>query len=551
MKKSYQLIILVLIIITIILFKLTGNKVDPIWAELENLDYSKIKTIEKSEQELQLLFNNFHHRDSLNTVNALKLIGTPYVPIMEFSKYKKYVDALKKEHRIVLSGVEGGGSTTLVEKIAKFVAVDDSRILNIKCSPQFDLIYHKRFIGEYINGEFKKGELLLFWEKCVAQPNKNFIVIFDDFDKINPETLFGPDLWENLSNKKYKLFVAGNEVVIPNNFYMISTTLSAVGSRILLHNEHFKRIGTNYFIEPNTIELALYLKRVKNKLKTKVNKEGIAVLKEKDQKKYNALINEKNVLEFLYLFKKTNQNIDSDISHNSQLAQWSNLRKLFLPEEKNEVIETFISHVNAISPNKTFNVESFNSIKYTFKNNGLLKGSSPLATSFKVFKEWGFLTEFVVAICFALITALISVYINSKRKKQITKFLTKSESIYTKFEHGDYNANQAIDKLSHLKLEIEQQTKKNKVSFPEAIFFYNSVRSKVNSIEIKKNINATFLILMDVFMEDGILSKSEYDKLITFLEKIKKAIPNDDYLRMSKEVNAIWEKCGESDTYTN
>jgi len=548
MHKAWKISIPFLIIISVFfLWKITRNQQDPIWTKLKNLQLSEIETLEKSPEKLQLLFEEFHGKKVSDSINAMGLINKPYVPIMEYSKFKKYIDALRKENRILISTVEGGGSTTLITRLAKFIAIDDARILNVKCAPKFDLINHIKYIGEDRDGNYKKGELLLFWEECLRHPDKKFIAVFDDFDVINPETLFGPDLWENLNNKKYKKFIAGEEVVIPDNFYMISSTLSAIGSRIQLHNEHFKRIGKNYYLKPNTIDLALSLERAKHKLESKINKKGKSSLNKKEQRQLKALNDKKNVLEYLYLFEKINHIIEDDISRTSQLAQWSDIRKLYLPEDREELIDIFITHVNAISPEKKFDRKNFNPIFYTFKNNGLLKGSNTLSTSFKVFKEWGFLTEFVVAICFALATALISVYLNSKRKRKVTKFLTRSEEIYTNFENRITDTDVTINKLYELKLEIEEHTKSNKISFPEAIFFYNSVRSKVNSIEITKNINATFLILMDVFLDDEVLSKNEYKKLTSFLNKIEHTIPKNDIKRMKDQVNQAWEEFGEKE----
>lgn len=544
MHKAWKIGIPLLIFLAAFgLWKITRNQQDPDWLRLKNLKPSQIRTLEKSPDKLQLLFEEFHGKEIADNNTAIELIAQPYVPIMEYSKFEKYIKVLKEENRILISTVEGGGSTTLVSRLAQFIAIDEARILNIKCVPQFDLIYHRKYIGEVKDDKFRKGELLLFWEECLRQPNKKFIAVLDDFDEINPETFFGPDLWENLNNKKYKKFISGEEIIIPDNFYMISTTLSAIGSRIQLHNEHFKRIGRNIYLKPNTIDLVLYLERSRNSINKKIKKKELVSLTEKKQS--NALNNSKNVLEYLYLFEKTNHIIEQDISKTSQLAQWSDIRKLYLPEDRNKLIETFISHVNSISPEKKFDKTSFQPIFYTLKNDGLLAGSSMLATSFKVFKEWGFLTEFVVAICFALVTALISLYLSSKRKRKVTKFLTKSEEIYMDFENRTLDTEVAINKLAELKLEIEEHTKGNKISFPEAIFFYNSVRSKVNSIEITKNINATFLILMDVFLDDEKLSKNEYDKLVAFLSKIEHNIPKNDMQRMKDQVNQAWEEFGE------
>ncbi|MEE9439092.1 MAG: hypothetical protein V3V14_08845 [Saprospiraceae bacterium] len=541
-----KIIIGVLVVLGLFgLWKITRNIVDPIWINLEQLDYSKIKTLDNSHNNIQSLFNDFHNNTIGKKTDAVELISDPYMPIMEFSKFELYIKALKNERRIVISGVSGNGATTLISKLAKFIAIDDLRITNLICTPQFDLIYNKELIGEKVDGKFRKGKLLKFWEECLAHPENKYIAIFDDIDKVNPETIFGSDLWENLFNPKYKQFINGEEVVIPDNFYMISSTLSAIGSRNQLHNEHFERIGRVYYLMPNTIEMALYLNRKKEKLNNKIAKNGIESLEKRDRIEIEVLNDKKNIIEYLYTFQKTNQIIEEKINKNCQLAQWSTLRKYYYPKDKEKLHNTFISHVNAFSPDMIFEKKDLNPVFYAIKNNGLMPKSNKLALWFKVFKEWGFLTEFVVAICFALITALLSIYFNTKRKKQVTIFLTRSETIYSNYENRELDSDAALFKLSELKGEIELHTKNNKISFPEAIFFHNSVRSKVNSIEISKNINATFLILMDVFLEDGILSKNEYTKLMSFLNKIENNIPKKDYFKMKETVIAAWDNFGD------
>ncbi|MEE9348573.1 MAG: hypothetical protein V3U80_00845 [Flavobacteriaceae bacterium] len=546
MSRFWKILIPILLVITILFWKVTRNKIDPIWSKIENLDLSKVETLEKSTKKLNVLYEEFHHKKPSHKSYGIDLISKPYVPIMEYSKFENFIRALNKEKYIIISGVEGGGSTTLVRTLAKFIAENDnSRILNVMCAPQFDLIYHKKYIGETINGKFHKGELLKFWEQCLANPDKKYIAIFDDLDKVNPETLLGPDVWAHLTSSNHKLVIGGKTIKIPDNYFMLSTTLSAVGSRVQLHNEHFKRIGKDYYLQPSYVELALYLDRVKKKLNKKVIENGISSLSKIAQKQHNSLNDKRQVLEFLYLFAMSNNIIEKDVSRSNQLAQWSSLRKLYLPKQRNDFINTFVSHVNAMHPDIKFDKNNFNPIFYTFKNNGLQKGSSSLALGFKVFKEWGFLTEFVVAICFALITALVGLYMSGKRKKKVTKFLIKSEEVYNDFETRKINPEEAVNRLDVLKVEIENHTRDNKISFPEAIFFYNSVRSKVNSIEITKNINTTFLVLMDVFLDDEELSLNEYEKLTTFLEKIKSTISESDFIVMKKQVDDAWNEFGD------
>lgn len=545
MKNLRNIIILALfLIIALVLWKVTREKVDPKWKVLKTLQAKNLKSLDNSRDDIQQLFEDFQTKKYLSPDTAYQLISTPFLPTMEFVKFEKYVKALEVEKRIIISSVTGAGSSTLIDRLAKFIAINSQNILSIKCAPQFDLIYHKKYIGQEVDGVFREGELLRFWRKCEENPEQKFIAIFDDFDKINPETLFGPFLWEKLSDDKHQVVINGKEVIIPKNFYMISSTLSGIGSRIKLHNEHFKRLGKRYFLAPSTKELSLFLASRYRKM---LKKEAKGELFDDESAEFEVLKNEEAIFQFLYLFEKSNEFIRTNFSPSFQLGQWNNLRKMYHPNKKEELFGVFIDHVNAISPEKKIKRSDFNSIEFSINNEGLLSGSSPLITGFKVFKDWGFLTEFVVAICFALITALISIYLNSKRKRKITKFLAKSEIIYSDFDSKEISADDAISGLNVLKNEIEEYTKTNKISFPEAIFFYNSIREKVNAIEITININSTFLMLMDIFLEDDILTKTEFGKLQSFLEKIRPNISKNDYIIMKAKVELTWQQYGENE----
>ena len=547
MLKFWKIMIPILVLILgFFLWKVTRQKIDPDWVAIQTINLDTVFSLEKSGDSLQILLEDFQGQKFKNKGLAIDLIDDPYVPIMEYKQFKSFIKILQADKRMIISTVEGGGTTTFIDRLSKFVAMDPNRILSLRCAPKFDLAYHRDYIGEYKNDRFIKGKLLKFWDRCNQNPDKKYIAIIDDFDKINPETLFGADLWENLGNGNNVTIINGEEVKFPDNFYMISTTQSAVGDRIHLHNEHFKRLGLDKYLPPSTITFALYLDGKRKKINKKIAKKGFDALNDKDKAAIKALNDTTDIKNFLYIFKKINQFIEKDISRNSQLGQWSNLRKLYQPKDREKFIDVFIHQVNALSPDKKFDRSSFKPIFYSIKNKGLLLGSSPLATGFKVFKEWGFLTEFVVGLSFALITAFISLYLTFKRKRKINKYLTRSEEIFMAFEQRETNTATAIEQLNILKLEIERNTKANNISFPEAIFFHNSIRSKVNAVEITKSINSTFLTLMDVFMDDGKLSRSEYDKLITFLLKIEYSIPKDDFKKMKEKVEKAWLEFGEN-----
>lgn len=534
-------------IIALIIFIYFGseNKIDPDWNSTYELIPPKVKTLIESEADLQSLLENFHNQQFKNQSLGYQLAADPFLPTMEFEKFKYFFDLLTKNKYVVFSSVTGTGSSTIIDRIANLVALDKERILKINCAPQFDLIYHKKYIFLEEDEKSKKGELLKFWDKCFEQPDKKFIAIIDNFDKINPETFFGPQIWEKLADQREKVFFNGEEINIPENFYMITTTLSGIGSRVQLNNEHFKRLGGLYFLPPSTTELALYLNDKKKELKSEIDSKGKSNIEVKKLREYEALNNKENMHKVIYFFEKANDLIYDEYSRGLQLGQWNNLRKLYIPEQFDEMVMTFVNHVNATNPEKKLTSDSFENFFYSFSHDGKLKGSNFISTSFEVFKAWGFFTEFVVAASFAIVTALFSAYYVNKRKKLINKYLSESENIYQKYVASHLHSGEALEELITLKKEIDQDAKNGKINYAEAIFFYNSIRDRTQAIEITRNINQSFMQLVETFLEDNVISKSEHKKLNSFLEKIKFKIPKDDYNRLKAEVKKVWNEHGE------
>ena len=138
--------------------------------------------------ELQELYHGIHEKDEFANISALGLISEPFLPTMELSKYQKHFHHLKTHRFALVAGVTGVGTTTLIERIAKLIVPKADHRMEIICAPQFDLILHKEYIGEVVNGQFQKGKLLKLWDRCLANPKETFLLVIDDFDKINPET---------------------------------------------------------------------------------------------------------------------------------------------------------------------------------------------------------------------------------------------------------------------------------------------------------------------------------------------------------------------------
>ena len=378
------------------------DKKDPLWARLDTDLRKDYQTLDKSIYQLDSLFQKFHELSaSPADSSAFKRIATPFLPTMEFKKFEQYVNLLKENQSLLISGVSGAGTSTLTNRLARFAATDLDNILEIYCAPQFDMEFYKRYIGERQMGNFRKGELLQFFDRCHANPEEKFVVFIDNLDKINPETFFGPLLWNKLDDPSFELNYNGEIVEIPDNFYLISVTHAGVSSKIELNNEHFRRLGNRNYLAPDRSELIIYLR---NKLKenqadlqrTDLN----AAEREELQKEVSSLTDTQHIKSFIYAFETINQYIEQRYSKNHRLGQWSGLRKFYLKEDFSRLFSGFVEHVNALKPDEVMRQEDLIPVRYALETKGLLKSTNFFAVQWKALEEKGFLTEFVVGFTF-------------------------------------------------------------------------------------------------------------------------------------------------------
>lgn len=534
--------ILSVIIVMFVVWSLEDQK-DLFWTELDNLITKDFEPISKNVLPLQKLYEDFQKQDFDNDSLAFQLISTPFVPTITLEKFKTYFDLIVHKKMVVLSSVSGSGMTTLTTRLSRLLASDSEKnLLKISCAPQFDLDYHKRYIGETINGIFQKGELLQFFDKCKKRPNEMFIVLIDNFDKINPETFFGPELWEKLSDPNYEVKMGGEIINFPNNFHLIAVTHSGISSKIELNNEHFSRLGGQYFIEPELPELILYLR---SRLKSTKAKLVTDPSNKKLQIEVAALSDSVNLKRFFYLFAKGNQMISEKYSRGHTLGQWSSLRKQYLPTQQKDLINTFVNHVNAFRPKTELRAEDFAPILYTIENDGYVKNTNFFSIQLKVLEEKGFLTEFIVGLSFLLITGLISWYFLRKRQKYIRTYTTRVHRLVEQFDAKELNYDNISKEIAQIRREVDDLVVNSKLNYTEATFFYNYMEHKLHHIEVAKSVNQSFLTLMETFLEDGVLSDSEYNKLCRFLESIKHQISVTDYNSFRKEVDRVHNLYGQ------
>ena len=391
------------------------NRIDPFWTQLDQDLKNEVKLLSNSASELQQLFEK-HVKDADQYPPALDILSAPFLPTMEFEKFKNHFERVANNKIGLFSGVTGAGGTTLIESISKLLVPEETRRMQIQCAPMFDLELHKKYFGEWRQDIYIQGDLIKFWERCKKSPNQNFLLIIDDFDKINPETFFGPDLWRKLEDQDYSVELGKEEITIPSNFYLIMTVHGGLGNRVNLNNEHFKRLGSKVDIDPEYLELIQYIREKKVELGQEI--ENLS----ENQPEYNeaavelaALSDQSNIKRFIYFFHKTNEMIADEFSKDFRLGQWSNIRKMYMPQEIGALKSAFKNHVNALYEERDLIDDDFKKIEYSINNSGKMKGSNPIAQSIAYLEEKGFLTEFLVGLSFMLITGLASIYFFRKK----------------------------------------------------------------------------------------------------------------------------------------
>lgn len=516
------------------------DKLDPEWAELKVKLEQPYQTLDFSVDTLQLLWQSIHpNMRPPSSTHAFDIVANPYLPTMEFSKFKGFVDRLRSNHFLLLSSVSGGGTSTLLDRLSKFMATSPDHLLYLRCAPQFDIAYHHQFIGEEIGDYWKDGKLLKFFKKCQEWPEEQFVFLIDDFDKINPETFFGPELWEKYTEPSHVVKYGEEIVELPSNFYMIMVTHAGVGERIKLNNEHFRRLGDPVHLDPSVPEMICYLRGEYAKRKDELATETDLGKKEALINRLNSLEDTFNLKRFIYSFSKINEYIKVNYGPNFRLGTWSNVRQLYLKEDFDRLISTFTQHVNSLQPDKLLEKEDLEKITYAIKTDGRLKGTNFIMATATKMEEMGFLTEFIVGLTFLLLSALTSWYFFKKRQQFIRDYTDKIYRLIQQFEAGHVNYDQASEEFIKVKKEVDNLVMDKKVTYTEATFFYNFVEDKIKRIEMARIVNANFEDLVRVFMEDGILSESEYRKLISFLHEIKHKISVQDYVRFKEEVEEL------------
>ncbi len=535
------------------------NEKDPIWANTTTLLRENPLTLEKATDSLRLLYNGFHTQKlPEGDLLPLRLISNPYVPTMTYEKFRVYFNKITEQKFAIIAGVTGSGNSTLVDRMANLMA-DSGNKIQILCAPQFDLELNKRYIGRLENGQFQKGELLKFWDNCRAKPTEKFVCVIDNFDKINPETLFGPEIWQRLDDPKFVVAFGKDTIQIPENFYLLCITHAGVGQKIEMNNEHFKRFGGQILLPPTAEELVLGIKAKKKEVDKDLPKKKTALEKtdqatpqysalKKDIAKLEtqsaALNDTANLQRFVYFFEKANDIISEKYGSSYQLGQWSDARKQFQAKDFDALQTLFLNHVNSLKPPTEMRQKDFDALIYATKNDGSVANSSPIWRTGSELAAMGFASELGVAGSFALISGIVGWWYFRRRHRFIKDFTKKIYDLMDDFAARRRSYDQIVADLGVIKRDFDNLVLEQKVNYNEAAFFYGFLEDKTKLVQLAREVNEVFLKLMDVFLEDNILTEGEHEKLNQFLESIRYKISTPQYYEYKNQIEKAYQQFG-------
>lgn len=516
-----------MILLILLIWLGSRNRPDPLWAESARLVRQPAALIADVPDSLQSLYCQIHYRPFIpGDSTAFRLVMHPSPTNIEWVSFQKLVlaAASSPNNRIVVSGVTGVGSTKQGKRAANLLAGSYDRVLQIDCAPSFDVEYHKKYIGrEDEQGIFYPGELLLFWERCRQNPDQPFVVVFDNFDKINPETFFGPSLWEALSSKNPEAEVGGKTVRLPENCYLVSITHFGPGSVVEFNAEHFKRLGDRFLLEISPRDLVAWLR---------LQERG----EEQDPVKLAALRDTAQMHRFLFYFMKTNQMLRRKYTEGHQMGQGSNIRPLYLDADREKFKMAVMSHTNALKPLNPLKEKEFRPIEYTIRNDGMEAGSSFFARLIQMLHETGYFVEITMVGTTALLTALVGYGVFRRREQLIRRYGDKARQVFYNFENQQISAEAASRRLEEIKREVDDLVLRRSLGYTEGLYFLAFIEDMVKRIEFARSISENFLELFGAFMEDDVLTEGEYLKLKQFLQVMRHKIPEEVFEQFSQKV---------------
>lgn len=518
---------LTLPILAVLIWLGARNHPDPLWAEAAAVLQEPATQIAEVPDSLQWLYCEIHHTTfKPGDSTGYHLAMQPSPTNIEWASFKKLTLAASNAplRRIVVSGVTGVGSTKQAKRAANLIAGSYDRVLQIDCAPLFDVEFHKKYIGQRDEkGMFYPGELLDFWDKCAQHPEDTFVVVFDNFDKINPETFFGPAIWEALSAKKPVAEVGDRKVSFPDNCYLISITHYGPGSIVEFNGEHFKRLGDRFLVGISPRDLVAWL-RLQEKDSTLESSRRVAISDTAQMHR------------FLFYFLKTNELLCKKYSDGYQMGQGSNIRPLYMEEDRKKFKVAVMSHINSLRPADPLEEKNFSAIDYSICHDGMEAGSSFFAWLINLLHETGYFVEITMVATTALVTALVSYWVFRRRERLIRHYGDHAREAFASFESQEISSEAASRRLEAIKREVDGLVLRRKLGYTEGLYFLAFIGDMVNQIEFARSVSENFAELFNAFMEDDVLTENEYTKLKQFLHSIRYKIPVEAYDRFIRKV---------------
>lgn len=503
------------------------NRPDPVWLQAGELVSQRFSLLQDVPDSLQRLYCDWHNLPfQAGDSTALRLISTPSLSVIEWTTFRDFFRTATRQPFMVVSGVTGVGTTKQTKHLVRLLTGRPENVLTVECAPQFDLDYHKKYIGYESDGKFIPGELLLFWEKCRQHPEQHFAAVIDNFDKINPETFFGPQLWESLSTRGDTADLHGYKAVPPPNFHLFSVTHLGPGSLVEFNAEHFKRLGRQYVLPPNPRELLEYLRRKKPATLDSAHRAAIGDTLQMQQ--------------FIFYFLKTNELLRERYGLGYQLGQGSNVRDFYAPADLADLKETYLIHLNALRRTRQLTERDFDPLDYTVRTGGLEPNSSFLARQVQYLHDTGYFVEITMVATTALLTFLAGLWMFRRREQLIRHYGERALQIYNGFETQQISADIAARRLEEIKHEVDSLVMRRKLNYTEGLYFLAFVEDKAKRIDFARNVSENFLELFNAFMEDNMLTESEYQKLRQFLQSIRHKVPAEIYNQFLEKVETAY-----------
>ncbi len=508
----------------------TYDQYDTLWIEAGKIAEQRCLLLQDVPDSLQQLFCTWHKKKyRAQDSTALRILSYPALSNIDWSTFRNLCAYAMRHRNVVVMGVTGVGSTKQARHLARLLAGRPENILDIECAPQYDLDFHKKYIGQEQDGHFQPGQLLRFWEHCSRHPKQHFAVVIDNFDKINPETFFGPALWEALSSSTSRQTVVyGYPVVVPENCALISVTHFGPGGVVEFSGEHFKRLGRPFLLKPNPRELRETLYRKWNN--------------SSDTARTNFVRSPSRMQAHIYYFLKANQIIAQRYGEAYQLGQGTAVREFFLESEREELQRSFLDHIAALSLANPLTAEDLKTIEVTIRQGGRAPNSSFFDRLYQLLQATGYFVEITMVVSTALLTFLIGWWVFRRRERLIRFYGEQAKEIFEHFDRQIISADIATQRLEAIKAQVDAIVRRRRLNYTEGLYLLSFIEDKAKRIEFSRNVSQNFVELFNAFMEDNVLSRSEYLRLRQFLQFIRHRIPAEAYEQFFQKVEEAYRR---------